>query len=40
MPPCGLATLGLFEGFEGVLPVRDGAIDVPTAPGLGVEPPL
>jgi L-alanine-DL-glutamate epimerase-like enolase superfamily enzyme len=40
MPPCGLATLGLFEGFEDVLPVRDGAIDVPAAPGLGVEPPL
>jgi L-alanine-DL-glutamate epimerase-like enolase superfamily enzyme len=39
MPPCGLATLGLFEGFDGVLPVRAGAIDVPTGPGLGVDPP-
>ena len=39
LPPCGLATLDLFEGFEDVLPVRDGAIDVPEAPGLGVEPP-
>jgi L-alanine-DL-glutamate epimerase-like enolase superfamily enzyme len=32
--PCGLATLGLYEGFEGVLPVRDGAIAVPAGPGL------
>jgi L-alanine-DL-glutamate epimerase-like enolase superfamily enzyme len=32
--PCGLATLGLFEGLEGVLaPVR-GAIAVPAGPGL------
>ena len=30
--PCGLATLGLFEGFE-VVPV-DGAIAVPAGPGL------
>jgi L-alanine-DL-glutamate epimerase-like enolase superfamily enzyme len=31
---CGLATLGLFVGFEGVLaPVR-GAISVPDGPGL------
>lgn len=33
---CGLATLGLFEGFEGVLPVRSGEIAVPSGPGLGV----
>jgi L-alanine-DL-glutamate epimerase-like enolase superfamily enzyme len=33
---CGLATLGLFEGTEGVLPVKNGAIAVPTGPGLGV----
>jgi L-Ala-D/L-Glu epimerase len=32
--PCGLATLALFDGFEGVLtPVR-GAIAVPDGPGL------
>lgn len=30
---CGLATLGLFEGFED--DVRDGAIAVPTGAGLG-----
>jgi L-alanine-DL-glutamate epimerase-like enolase superfamily enzyme len=36
MLACGLATLGLYEGFEDVLPVRDGAIAVPEAPGLGV----
>lgn len=33
---CGLATLPLFEGMEGVLPVRNGAIQVPRKPGLGV----
>jgi L-alanine-DL-glutamate epimerase-like enolase superfamily enzyme len=32
----GLATLGLFEGTEGVFPVRNGSIAVPTGPGLGV----
>ncbi len=36
MPACGLATLGLFEGFDGVLPVDAGAIAVPAVPGLGV----
>jgi L-alanine-DL-glutamate epimerase-like enolase superfamily enzyme len=36
--PCGLATLGLFDGLENSLPTRDGRISVPTAPGLGVEP--
>jgi L-Ala-D/L-Glu epimerase len=35
---CGLATLGMFAGIEDPLPVRAGAITVPTAPGLGVEP--
>jgi L-Ala-D/L-Glu epimerase len=34
--PCGLATLGLFEDAPDPLPVRDGAIAVPDAPGLGV----
>ena len=40
LPACGLATLGLFEGLseEGVLPVRNGRIAVPTAPGLGTDP--
>jgi L-Ala-D/L-Glu epimerase len=37
MPHCGLATLGLFEELESPLPVREGAIAVPTGPGLGVE---
>jgi L-alanine-DL-glutamate epimerase-like enolase superfamily enzyme len=34
---CGLATLELFEGMADVLPVRRGAMTVPTGPGLGVE---
>jgi L-alanine-DL-glutamate epimerase-like enolase superfamily enzyme len=38
MPPCGLATLGMFSGIENPLPVREGAIALPSAPGLGVEP--
>ena len=36
MLPCGLATLPLFEGMDGVLGVEDGAIAVPEIPGLGV----
>jgi L-alanine-DL-glutamate epimerase-like enolase superfamily enzyme len=36
MPPCGLATLQLLEGMDEVLPVRQGSIVVPEAPGLGV----
>jgi L-alanine-DL-glutamate epimerase-like enolase superfamily enzyme len=35
LPPCGLATLQLFDGFEGVLPVERGEIALPTARGLG-----
>jgi L-Ala-D/L-Glu epimerase len=35
---CGLATLGMFAGFESPLATRGGAIALPTAPGLGVEP--
>jgi L-Ala-D/L-Glu epimerase len=36
---CGLATLALFAGDEEqALTVRDGALAVPDAPGLGVEP--
>lgn len=38
MPHCGLATLGLFEGLENPLAARSGAIALPRAPGLGVEP--
>ena len=38
MPHCGLATLGMFEGLDDPLPVREGAIAVPLGPGLGVEP--
>jgi L-alanine-DL-glutamate epimerase-like enolase superfamily enzyme len=34
---CGLATLGMFEGLAETLPVRAGAIELPRAPGLGVE---
>jgi L-alanine-DL-glutamate epimerase-like enolase superfamily enzyme len=37
LPPCGLATLGLFEEVEDPFPPRDGAIAVPTGPGLGVD---
>jgi L-alanine-DL-glutamate epimerase-like enolase superfamily enzyme len=31
---CGLATLGAFEGFSGVLEAVDGAVSVPGGPGL------
>jgi L-Ala-D/L-Glu epimerase len=34
---CGLATLALFEGLEDPLPARDGAIALPSGPGLGLE---
>jgi L-alanine-DL-glutamate epimerase-like enolase superfamily enzyme len=37
LPHCGLATLALFEDIENPLPARAGAIDVPSAPGLGIE---
>ena len=36
--PCGLATLGLFEGLEEEMPVHEGRIAVPHKPGLGVAP--
>jgi L-alanine-DL-glutamate epimerase-like enolase superfamily enzyme len=39
LPACGLATLGLFADLEDPLPVRDGRIAVPAAPGLGVRHP-
>jgi L-alanine-DL-glutamate epimerase-like enolase superfamily enzyme len=38
LPPCGLATLAMFDGLENPLPARGGAIEVPSGPGLGVEP--
>ncbi len=34
LPACGLATLGLFDGVDHSLAVRDGAIAVPAGPGL------
>jgi len=37
VPPCGLATLGLFEGLRNQLPARAGRIALPSAPGLGVD---
>jgi L-Ala-D/L-Glu epimerase len=38
VPPCGLATLGMFEDLENPLPAIDGQIALPTAGGLGVDP--
>jgi L-Ala-D/L-Glu epimerase len=38
LPHCGLATLGMFAGLDDPLPVRAGAIALPSSPGLGVEP--
>jgi L-alanine-DL-glutamate epimerase-like enolase superfamily enzyme len=38
VPPCGLATLEMFEGIENPLPARAGKIAVPAGAGLGVEP--
>ncbi len=38
LPHCGLATLSLFEGIDDPLPPHGGAIELPVAPGLGVEP--
>ncbi len=37
VPPCGLATLGMFEDIEDQLPVKRGRIALPSAPGLGVR---
>jgi L-alanine-DL-glutamate epimerase-like enolase superfamily enzyme len=36
LPPCGLATLGLFADEPTPFPVHAGQIAVPSAPGLGV----
>jgi L-Ala-D/L-Glu epimerase / N-acetyl-D-glutamate racemase len=38
LPPCGLATLGLFADAPDALPVNEGAIALPGGPGLGVDP--
>ena len=38
VPPCGLATLALFEDLENPLPAKDGQIALPTTGGLGVDP--
>ncbi len=38
LPPCGLATLGLFSDPPAALSVIAGAIAVPRGPGLGVQP--
>jgi L-Ala-D/L-Glu epimerase len=35
-PACGLATLSLFDGVEDPLPPRDGRMDLPRGPGLGI----
>ncbi|HEX3692093.1 MAG TPA: mandelate racemase/muconate lactonizing enzyme family protein, partial [Solirubrobacteraceae bacterium] len=38
LPPCGLATLGVFAGVDGQLSPQMGQIAVPAGAGLGVEP--
>jgi L-alanine-DL-glutamate epimerase-like enolase superfamily enzyme len=38
LPPCGLATLGMFDGVEETLPVLNGKMALPSVPGLGVGP--
>ncbi len=38
LPACGLATLGAFTGVGARLAPRDGAIALPSGPGLGVGP--
>jgi L-alanine-DL-glutamate epimerase-like enolase superfamily enzyme len=38
LPPCGLATVGMFAGLEELLAPHEGAIAVPQGPGLGIEP--
>ncbi|MGN6371421.1 MAG: mandelate racemase/muconate lactonizing enzyme family protein [Solirubrobacteraceae bacterium] len=38
LPPCGLATVGMFAGLEDLLAPDDGHIRVPRGPGLGIEP--
>jgi L-Ala-D/L-Glu epimerase len=38
VPHCGLATLGMFAELENPLPARNGEIELPSTPGLGVGP--
>jgi L-Ala-D/L-Glu epimerase len=38
LPPCGLATVGMFAGLEDLLAPVEGAIPVPQGPGLGIAP--
>jgi L-Ala-D/L-Glu epimerase len=38
LPPCGLATVGMFAGLDELLAPVDGEIAVPQGPGLGIEP--
>lgn len=38
VPACGLATLGLFADPDDPLPVHEGHIELPHAPGLGIGP--
>jgi|HubBroStandDraft_3_1064219.scaffolds.fasta_scaffold25771_3 L-alanine-DL-glutamate epimerase-like enolase superfamily enzyme len=38
LPACGLATLDLFEGLDSPLVPTHGEIQLPSKPGLGVEP--
>ena len=40
IPACGLATFSLFDGVDDPFPVRDGRIEVPRGPGLGITWPL
>ncbi len=40
IPACGLATLPLFENLSDPFPARDGRIEVPRGPGLGVTWPV
>jgi L-alanine-DL-glutamate epimerase-like enolase superfamily enzyme len=40
IPACGLATLSLFENVVDPFPARDGRIEVPSGPGLGVTWPV
>ena len=40
IPACGLATLSLFEGIDDPFPVREGRIEVPRGPGLGISWPV
>jgi L-alanine-DL-glutamate epimerase-like enolase superfamily enzyme len=40
VPACGLATLPLFENVDDPFPARDGRIEVPRGPGLGITWPV